>query len=360
MKVIPVASKAHIAQTPNNEQSTKARAIAAFKGSSSPTTPSAPQHASHPTALNQNALGVEDLGSLNIPQPNIQAEEPDKETLDEVSQTEETVAAAPPVEAPKAEPADPALSRQFAQLARQEKALRAKVQQQEAAWKQREADLKAREAALTSQAAPDLSQYIPRDRLKSDPLSVLAEAEVSYEDLTQRIVNRVPVDPQVQATINDLKAQIQELKKYNEDGKKSATDNQQAQYQAAVKQIHKDATALVKSDPIAYEAIHKTGTVKDVVKLIEDTYNKDGILMTVEEAAQEVENYLVEENFNMATRIDKIKKRLGQVAPAQAPAKQSPVSPQQSQMKTLTNATSSSRPLSARERALLAFEGKLK
>ncbi len=358
MNIRPVAHPSQIVQTQSSEQGAKARAVAAFKSASAPQTPAPQQNANHPAALDQNAIGVEDLGSIQIPKPNLQTQEPDKSTDIEAS-SEETETTQEPE---KQEP-DPALSRQFAQMARQEKALRAKAQQQEQAWAKRDAELKARETALTQQSqAPsvDLTKYISKDRLMQDPLSALAEAGTNYDEITQRVINRQPVDPMVQQTIDKLEAKIAALEKNNEEGKKSAIDQQTAQYQAAVKQISMDAKALIKSDPVAYEAIIKTGTVKDVVKLIEDTYNKDGILLSVEEAANEVENYLVEENYNMATKIEKIRKRIGQVAPAQAPAKTSPVAPQQSQMKTLTNAASASRPLTARERAIAAFSGKLK
>lgn len=358
MQVRPVASKSDIQHPQSNERSAKARAVAAFNNASNPPTPQVQppqQPQAHPAQLDQNSLHAEDLGSLQIPKPNIQ----DKSTQDEPTQVSAETA---PVEdqSPRSEP-DPALSRQFAQLARQEKALRAKVQQQQQEWAKRDADLKAREAALASKAEPDLSQYIPRDRLKSDPLGVLAEAEVSYEQLTEQEIARQNIHPQLLQTINELRNEIKSLKQVNEEGKKSQVQQQQDQYQAAIKQIQMDAKALVKSDPVTYEAIYKTGTVKDVVKLIEDTYHKDGVLLSVEEAAQEVENYLVEENYKMATKIEKIRKRIGQSsAQPQTPAKTQQVKPEQTPMKTLTNATSSSRPMSARERAIAAFEGKLK
>lgn len=258
-------------------------------------------------------------------------------------------------------PQETAASRQFAQLARQTKQLRAQQQRLEQEYKAKEAALIAREEAIKVQVQPDLSKYIPRDRLKSDPLGVLAEAEVTYEQLTQQELDRQNINPSVMNTINELRNEIKALKQVNEDGKKASVDSQQAQYKAAVKQITMDAKALIKSDPVAYEAISKTGTVKEVVKLIEDTYAKDGVLLSVEEAAQEVENYLVDENFKMATRIDKIKKRLGQVAPGSTSTQNRTTETQQPQrpgMKTLTNATSSTRQLSARERAIAAFEGK--
>jgi hypothetical protein len=73
-----------------------------------------------------------------------------------------------------------------------------------------------------------------------------------------------------------------------------------------------------------------------------------------------VEDYLVDEAVKLAN-IGKIKKRLS-TAPA-VPAKtekQTPTNKQPQTMKTLTNATASTRQLSARERALLAFKGELK
>lgn len=355
MNIKPVASKADIAHTQSNEQSAKARAVAAFKSASSSTPAASTQPTNHPTALDQNAISAEDMGSLRIPTPNV----PDKRTVSEESVEDTTAIQA---DAPKAE-ADPTVSRQFAQLARQEKALRAKIQQQEQAHKAREAALIAREEALKQQAqAPsvDLSKYIPKDKLMNDPLSALSEAGTSYDEITQRVINRVPVDPMVQATVDKLEAKIAALEKNNEEGKKSQVEQQSQQYQAAVKQITAEAKALVTSDPVAYEAIHKTGTVREVVKLIEETYAKDGVLLSVEEAAQEVENYLVEENLKMYNKIEKIRKRAQQVAPGVASAKTSPANQSQPQMKTLTNAVASSRQLSARERALLAFEGKLK
>jgi hypothetical protein len=65
-----------------------------------------------------------------------------------------------------------------------------------------------------------------------------------------------------------------------------------------------------------------------------------------------VEDYLVEEALKVA-KISKISKKLQPAAqPAAEPIKQPAA-------KTLTNAMGTNRPLSAKERAVLAFEGKL-
>jgi hypothetical protein len=86
--------------------------------------------------------------------------------------------------------------------------------------------------------------------------------------------------------------------------------------------------------------------------------------MTVEEAAQEVENYLLEEALKVQ-RINKIQQRLKTAAPSAPAAKQTPQPQTQQQTqpretKTLSNSMGTQGRLSARERAMLAFEGKLK
>lgn len=346
MKVNPIASPHALPPTNSNDAGAKARAVAAFNRA---TASEAAQTTGAPP-INQNAVSVEELSAIQVPE-------------DRDNSTEESTEV--PVEAPVEEKAkeDPALSRQFAQLARQERALRAKQQQQDQAFKAKEAELAAREAAL-SKTQFDPKDYVRRDRLQQDALGTLeAEGIATYDDIAQRAISRQPIDPVLQRTIDSLKSQIDELKQSNETSSKSYQAQQQAAYDSAVKQIDVDARALIKNNPAEYEAIAKTGTVKQVTKLIIDTYNKDGILMTVEEAAQEVENYLVDENYKMSTSISKIQKRM---AAANASQSKSDVKTQankgqtQPGMKTLTNAASSTRQLSAKERAVLAFKGELK
>jgi DNA repair exonuclease SbcCD ATPase subunit len=354
MQVKPVAGPSAIQQPQSNAADAKARAVAAFnQAAKAPTQPAQP---AQQVVQNQNNISAEELGAIQTPETR----------QDDNTEADQEVTAAPtetPKETPKTEE-ETALSRQFAQLARQERALRAKAQQQDQALKAREAALQAREAELASKSQTDMTKYLAKDAFKQDPLTALAEAGISYEELTQQIISQQPVDPRIKNTISRLETEIRELRAANEETKKSAAEQQTQAYQAAVKQIEMDAKNLVKSDPTAYEAISKTGTVKEVVKLITETYKKDGVLLTVEEAAQQVEDYLVEENYNMATKIEKIKRKIQASAPnvsdksAQALAEKAVKQTQP--MKTLTNATSSSRQLSAKERAILAFKGELK
>lgn len=247
------------------------------------------------------------------------------------------------------------LSAQYAILARKEKALR-----------QREQQLKAKEAALTAQKAPeavkspeiDLNKFVDRDRLVKDPFTVLNELGLTYDQLTELALNAPRAEElQMQNEIRTLKEELKALKGETENTKKSFEESQKQQYDQAITQIRNEATQLVKLDP-QFETVKATGSVNEVVELIERTFNEDGILLTVEEAAQQVESYLVDEAIKLA-KLAKIQQKLRPQSQAEAP-KQATGSQEKSQLKTLTNSVSSSRKLSARERAILAMEGKLK
>lgn len=339
MKITPVASPLAIQQPPAVDK--RAAAIKAFEG--------AGQQPEAKVVQDQNNIGVEELGA--VLQPGQTEEEETQEASPEADNAEE-------VKAPekKVETAD---SRRYADLARREKAIRIKAQQQDQAMKAREAALTAREAELTGKASeysPD--KYLDRSKLKRDPLQALAEAGVTYEELTQQILNQGNRDPRMDSQVEELRNEIKALRAANEETKQSMSAKQTADYNAAVKQIGVDVKNLVKMDPY-FETIKQTNSVSDVVDLITATYEKDGILLSVEEAAKEVEDYLVDEAMKL-TRIGKIKQRLAASTTAKVSQEQTPAPKKQTQMKTLTNAASTTRQLSAKERAILAFRGELK
>lgn len=347
MKVIPASAPAPQTVTTTNTTTATQRAIAAFnKGA-----PTQGQAQETPVA-DPNNVSAEELSAIRAPSvPN---------NTEVEAQSEETPKAAPEAEEVQE---DPALTRQLAHLARQERALRAKAQQTEQALKAREAALAAREAELSAKDDQYKQGYVSKDRLKQDVLSVLAEAGLSYDDVTQQVINQQPRNPQVDRELSELKAEIQRLNKANEDGQKQSQARQDEQYQAAIQQITRDTQDLVKNDPDTYEAVAKTNSIRDVVELIERTFKEEGRVMSVEDAAQEVENYLVEEGVSTLSRIQKIKRKL--MASAQTPETNAKTQATNKQtqlgtMKTLTNAASSSRQLSAKERAILAFKGELK
>lgn len=334
MKVTPVTGPvmSQPGPSPQAQADAKARAVAILSGQQTPTSQnhSTPEErvTLKPTAVTPSITEPQIEGS----EPEVKSEEPAK--------------------------ADP-LSSQYAVLARKEKALRAKQQQQDVAFKQREEALKAKEAEIAAKGQEYESGYISKARLKERTLESLAEAGLTYEEITQKQIEAGEVHPSVKAHIERLEARLAAQEKSVEEGRRQATEQQSEAYKAAVNQIRQDAQALVKSDP-AYEMIKTTNSVKDVVELIEATFKEEGRVMDVSEAADLVEQHLIEE-IDKLTKTEKIKNRLNPKPATQELASTQPPTPKQTQsMKTLTNATGSTRTLSAKERAILAFKGELK
>ncbi len=377
MKVTPVAGPHAVHAPHTNEAQRTAKAVAAFqKGVSSydkaPSNIPNQEVSGQSPVRSQNAVQPEEMGAI-IPKPNIQPEV--AQGLEQAAQGEFVESPVTHQDAPgeaqqdippptPQPPKDPTLSRQFAQLANKERALRQQQQQMKA----REQALNEREQALTQAPQPttpafDRSQYVAVEDIKRNAYGVLQQVGVSYDDVTQQAMQYQPINPEVQRHIQSLESKLAKLEEATQTQTKSWQEQQTQQYQAAVKQIDMDVASLIKADPVTYEAIAKSGKSAqlEVRKLIEETYKQDGILMTVEEAANEVENYIIDEGYRTFSQIEKFKQRM---APKPATAKQAPVQTQSTKqtppMKTLTNATSSPRQLSAKERAVLAFKGELK
>ncbi len=329
MKVQPIAAPA--AQAQPQGQSARDKAVAAFMGSQNANAVS-PQMAVH----NQNAITPEEItGNDSVPMQTGQADVTETQQVDKVETPEQQQ-----------------LSRQFAQLARQEKINRQKFLQQDQALKAREAALQAKESQTPT--APDYSNHISKDLFRKDPLGALQQAGLSYDEVTQQFLNPTTVDPRLQSHIEGLEEKLKTFEDKFGSLEKSAQERETQAYNSALKQIEVDTKALVAADD-TYEMIKATRSEKDVVQLIKETFDKDGTLLSVEEAAQEVEEYLLEEAYKLSNT-NKIKAKLAAVAPKPTVVQQ-PTQPQKTQMKTLTNAQSSTRQLSSRERAIAAFNG---
>lgn len=221
------------------------------------------------------------------------------------------------------------LSPQFAELARRRRALQVK----ERALADRE---KALQAQSQGRDAVDLA------RLKSEPLNVLMEAGVTYDQLTEAILAN-----QGSSEIHALKAELAALK---EGVDKKFVDRETQAEQQVLAEMRKEATLLT-SQSKDFELVKETRSVPDVMRLIEQTYRQTGEVLDVRDALKLVEDEL----FKDAQRIigiDKVKSQLSPQNPA--PMQQQPG------MRTLTNKHTASVPMSARERALAAFYGTLK
>lgn len=237
---------------------------------------------------------------------------------------------------PEAIPLDP----KFEALAKKEASFRAKERE----FQSKEAALEARVKAAVDEA---LGQY--RGRLKAAPLDVLNEDGITYDQLVEQAVNAP--DSTTREIQTKLKAIEDAQKKMVEDAQNGA----KSQREAAVKQIRYDVTDLVEADA-QFETIKATGSIDDVVELITKVFDETGKLMTVEQAAQKVE----EELFEEAKKIAGLAKVKASFKPELTPETLQQAKQQSSQkqpMTTLTNNMTSTRPLTSRERAIKRFKG---
>lgn len=320
--ITPVASPTPTQTVTTNTSSARDRAISALMGA----TP----------AVNQNAVSAEEMSALTSGRDDtLEASSKDTSEATHSTSSEEV----------KDEP----LSSQYAQLAKRERAIRQKASEQDRAFKAREAALAAREAELAKSPSIDNSKYISIDDLKGNAFGILSKLGISYDDISEQAIAAQSPEAQALSRVRqEVQDEIRALREEQENTRKQIEQSQSAAYQQAIRQITNEVKDLVTSDP-NFETVKQAGATKDVVELIERTFNEEGRLLTVEEATQAVEDYLVEEALKFS-RIKKVQERLKPATPTKQPQG----------LKTLTNSMGAQKPLSARDRALLAFKGELK
>lgn len=235
----------------------------------------------------------------------------------------------------------------YAELARKEKALRAK----EESWKSQLAE---KEQGWLSKEQEYQQKYMSKDKLLSDPLGALQEAGMSYDQILQLAMNppsqeRI-MNMQLETRIKELEAKLENKFSTYEEGQKQA---QAKQYEQALGSIKNEVKSLVAKDAETYELIAANGPQAQdlVVTYIEEMFRETGRVPSTSEAAEYIENYLLEETLK-TTQLNKIKNKL-------APQQATPQVPGKPQAKTLTNTNTqpSQKPMSPRDRALAAFYG---
>lgn len=221
--------------------------------------------------------------------------------------------------------------------------------------------LKTELAKLQGQIAAQTKPSLTQDDVRKQFLEKGPEALGMTWDDFAKIATAAPTAEQQE--LNALRKEIAELRDGQKQTQESINDQQKKAYDQAIKQVSREVESLIKTND-AFEMIKSTKNEAAVTALIELTYKEEGTLMSVEEACQEVENYLVDETL---ARLDnkKIKSRLEQQSAQQQQTQQTTTPVLETKPKaTLTNdLSSSSTTLTAkqkRERAIAAFQGRLK
>lgn len=199
------------------------------------------------------------------------------------------------------------------------------------------------------------TDYVPRSKLKQDPLSVLMEEGITYDQLSEMMLQAPSInDPATKSLYNKIK----ELETKQTQAERSQQEQVKKQYEAAINQINTQVKLLVDSDP-EFESIKSAEAHDAVVELIEQTFQTEGYLMDVATAAKEVENHLVEQAYRMA----QLKKVQARLAPkTETPVENKAAPDAKPAIKTLTNAMPSAPAKRTTEkeriaRAMAAFNG---
>lgn len=262
-----------------------------------------------------------------------------REAPTELAEALEPAATAPdPTQSSTADPIEPGaveatqpLSPQFAALAKQKRAL----QLERAEFDKQKAEMLA-----------GGNQQTLIDKLKANPLSVLQEHGVTYDQLTEAILNGNSADPEIQS----LKKEIEALKKGVET---QFQTREQAQEESALTEMLYEAEALAK-DGDAFEMIRTEDAYDEVLRLIHSTYKQTGRVLDVSEAMNRVESKLLARAEKLAS-INKVRAKIA--LPTEPTLQQQP-KPQG--MRTLTARDSATPAPDRRARAMAAFSGTLK
>lgn len=277
--------------------------------------------------ITQRSVNRDGFSSSSLP-TQIASEETPKTDLDILATNEQ---------APEATEATQPMSPQFAALAKAKRAAQAK-----------EAAIQAREQALAQQEADMKLALDKLTRLKANPMRVLEEEGITYDQLTESILNQNQINPDVAALKQELQAMREEFAQQQQ-------QRDQVSREQALRMIRKDVDSLV-SQGDDFETVREAGYAPKVVELIERWYNETGDVLDTTQAASMVENELLEEAMRFA-KLKKVQSRLAPATPPQQPAQQQTGS--KPILKTLTSRTGASAPMSARERAIAAFYGKI-
>lgn len=238
------------------------------------------------------------------------------------------------VQATEGSEATQPISPQLAALAKQRRALQVK-----------ERELAEKEKALNN---PGQTRSELEARIKSQPLSVLQELGVTYDQLTQEILGQTSnYNPEVEK----LKAEIEELKK-GVDSK--FTKAEEAQEAHVINYVADKLDSLIAANPGDFELLTSADEGEEVVLRMYKHWKETGKERDIKEVALEVQNELIEEAVRYA-KLGLVQKKLTPSEPAQV----TPTNPQPG-IKTLTNKDSARPAMGRRERAILAMRGELK
>ena len=206
-------------------------------------------------------------------------EAPSAELMEEVA--EETTEAPEAAEAPP-EPERPDFSRQFAALARKERAIRQKEQEMANFAKQKE------QFEGTSTRLADLQRLA-----KENPAKLLGELGINYDELTQQVINEGNPTEEQQLRLENEKLQAR-LGKLEEVYDKQRQQAEQAQVKAAHTQLVDNIKNFV-DDSSTFEMVQHHDAYGLVAQVMQEHYNTTKEVLEYGDAAKLVEDHFMAE-----------------------------------------------------------------
>jgi hypothetical protein len=149
------------------------------------------------------------------------------------------------------------------------------------------AEKQALEAARSQPPAPGM---MTAEQWKAQFLQDPTLVGIQYQEMADKYLSQP--SEQDQAT-QALQRKIAELESRLEGTTTSIKQAEAQAYESAKRQLLQDTQRLVTTRTQDFEAIAADGAFQPVVDLIEATYKEEGYFMSVEDAAKQVEDYLV-------------------------------------------------------------------
>lgn len=195
------------------------------------------------------------------------------------------------------------------------------IARKEQAFRQREAELKRREQEQAEELQLAREYRELKGKLSAKDYSAAEKLGMNYEEYTQYLLSKQDGEnPQAQA-FQKLNSEVEGLKK-------SLEEKAQGEFDATVAEYRKEIASSVESNPEFSSIKGIKGAQEAVLQFILDSWEEDGLEMSVEEACKEVENELVERAKAFSS--------LPKLKPAQA-VEERKLPPPKAGVKTLTN-----------------------
>lgn len=210
------------------------------------------------------------------------------------SDRSENVKQADTVEA--SEPAEPAKPEESVTLSPQISALARKEQAQ----RQRERALAQRERELSAKLADAEKYQQIRSKIANKDYSAADELGMTHEQYTQYLLDKQAGEDPAEQRYRKVESELEKLKKNQEE--------QTIQEYQANQGLWKQEIAKVVDGNEEFSTIKELGAHAAVLKHINDSFDEDGIELTAEQAAKEIEEALLARAEKLAS-VSKIKKK---------------------------------------------------